>query len=414
MWSVLAGVLSAAAVVGFRWLIQLVEWLATGQTGSLVEAARSLPPWHRALIVAAGGLLAGLVLHVGQRWAARGPAGSKHIDYIDAARSGSSVLNDRTTWVRSVSALISVGSGASIGREGPMVQVAAWFSARLAAVSPLPAEQRNALLVCGIAAGIGATYHAPLAGIVFVLELALGFFAGHAAAPILISTATSSALIYWLVEPTPLYVMPTVTLEPNSVGIAVFLGIVCGFLGWGMLVLLNRSRRVFARIPSLPLRLGLGGILVGILSAAIPEVWGNGFEVVSQVLQGDIGWGWVALIFVAKIAATALSNGSGAIGGVFTPTLFVGATGGYVIAHLTELFLPAGIAGDPRVMAIVGMAAVLSAVTHAPLMAIVMVLEMTSQFHLVVPVMLASGMAYAVSTQFGVMPIYGNPIEGHQ
>ena len=217
LWAAAAGAAAAGATIGFRWLIEQVEWLATGHTGGLVEVARSLAPWHRWVVGAAGGLLAGLVLHLGLRWAGRGPAGDLHVDYIDAARQGQVVLNDRTTLVRSASALLSVGTGASIGREGPMIQMAAWLASWIARLSPLPAEQRNAILVCGIAAGIGSTYHAPLAGVVFVLELALGFFARHTVAPVLIASATSSGLIYWLVAPSPLYAMPSVALLPTSI-----------------------------------------------------------------------------------------------------------------------------------------------------------------------------------------------------
>ncbi len=165
---------------------------------------------------------------------------------------------------------------------------------------------------------------------------------------------------------------------------------------------------------SLPARLGLGGLLVGGLSACVPEVWGNGYSVVSSVLQGGHLWQWIVVVMLTKIVATALSSGSGAIGGVFTPSLFVGATAGSVLAQLAALALPAAWVGDPRALAIIGMAAVLAAVTHAPLMAIVMVLEMTNQFQMTVPVMLACAVAYAVSTQFGGRPLYGNPIEARR
>ncbi|MDD5325702.1 MAG: chloride channel protein, partial [Polaromonas sp.] len=166
LWAAAAGAVAAGATIGFRWLIEQVERLATGHAGGLVDAARSLAPWHRWAVGAVGGLLAGLVLELGLRWAARGPAGEFHVDYIDAARQGQVVLNDRTTLARSASALLSVGTGASIGREGPMVQMAAWLASWIARFSPLPVEQRNAILVCGIAAGIGSVYHAPIAGVV--------------------------------------------------------------------------------------------------------------------------------------------------------------------------------------------------------------------------------------------------------
>jgi CIC family chloride channel protein len=414
LWAAAAGALAAAATMGFRWLMEQVEYLATGQTGGLVAAARALAWWNRVTVACAGGLLAGLALQWGAWWAARGPRGNVHLDYIDAARVGRVDLNDRTTITRTVSALFSVGTGASIGREGPMVQLAAWLTSWLARWVPIAPEQRNAIMVCGIAAGIGSAYHAPVAGVVFVLELALGFFARHTVAPVLIASATSSSLIYWLVEPKPLYVMNGVGLVSTSLGMALVAGIVLGGLGWGLLGLLEKSRTAFAVLGSLPLRLGLGGLLVGLLSALVPEVWGNGYSVVSEVLQGGHAWHWLALVLLTKVLATAMSSGSGAIGGVFTPALFVGATAGSTLAQMASLWLPSAWVGDPRALAVIGMAAVLAAVTHAPLMAIVMVLEMTNQFQLTVPVMLACGVAYAISTQFGARPLYGNPIEARQ
>ena len=411
-YAMLAGLLAAAATAGFRATIVGVQWLGTGQLGSsLVEAARHVPPWQRVAIGAVGGLLAGLVLEWGAHWAARGPQGARHIDYLDAARTRTVDLNDRTTWVRSISALLSIGTGASIGREGPIIQLAAWLSAKLAHLAPLSTEQRTVILICGVSSGIGAAYHAPVAGVVFVLELALGFLSASMMAPVLFAAATTGVLIYGLVDPVPLYAMPRVPLAPNSLGMALATGVVCGLLGWAMLTLVERFRHAFERIPSLPLRLGLGGLLVGALSAFVPEVWGNGFSTISHVVQGEILWPWVALILVMKFAATLLNTGSGAIGGMFTPTLFVGATAGFTLAELAATWLPIAWVGDPRTLAVIGMSAMLSAVTHAPLMAIVMVLEMTNQFHLTVPITLACGVALAISMQSGVRPMYGNPIE---
>jgi len=412
VWAAAAGTLAALATIAFRWLTQQVEWVTTGSTLGLVDAARSLPAWQRPLVCGVGGLLAGLVLQFGARWAANGPKGDHHVDYIDAARLGSVELNDRTNLTRTLSALLSIGTGSSIGREGPMVQLAAWATSWLARVVPIPAEQRSALMVCGIAAGIAAAYHAPVAGVVFVLELALGFFARHTVAPVLIASGTASALVYVLIDPKPLYAAAPVTMLPSSLGFTVLAGILFGGLGWGFLLLVEHSRKLFTRVHSVPLRLGLGGLLVGGLSAFVPEVWGNGYSVVSSALAGTQAWQWLALVLLTKVIATSWSSGSGAIGGMFTPSLFVGAAAGGVLAQVAALWLPTAWVGDPRSLVVIGMAAVLAAATHAPLMAITMVLEMTNEFQLTVPVMLACAIAYAISTQFGARPLYGNPIEG--
>jgi len=411
LWAASAGAAAAAATLAFRWLTLQVEWLATGQTSGLVEAARAIPAWQRPLVCAVGGLLAGLVLQMGARWVVRGKQGDHYVDYIDAARQGRVDLNDRANAMRTLSAMLSIGTGASIGREGPMVQLAAWASAWLARVVPIAPEQRSAIMVCGIAAGIAAAYHAPVAGVVFVLELALGFFARHTVAPVLIASGTASALVYVMVDPKPLYATAPIAMLPSSIIFTVLASILFGGLGWGFLLLVERSRTEFSRVRSLALRLGLGGLLVGGLSAFVPEVWGNGYSVVARALSGTDTWQWLALVLLTKLVATALSSGSGAIGGMFTPSLFVGAAAGGVMAQVAALWLPTAWVGDPRSLVVIGMAAVLTAATHAPLMAITMVLEMTNEFQLTVPVMLACAIAYAISTQFGTKPLYGNPIE---
>ena len=411
LWAASAGAAAAAATLAFRWLTLQVEWLATRQTSGLVDAARALAPWQRPLVCAVGGALAGLVLQYGACWVARGKQGDHYLDYIDAARQGRVDLNDRANAMRTLSAMLSVGSGASIGREGPMVQLAAWACAWLARLVPIPPEQRSAIMVCGIAAGIAAAYHAPVAGVVFVLELALGFFARHTVAPVLIASGTASALVYVLVDPKPLYATAPIAMLPSSILFTVLAGIVFGGLGWGFLLLVERSRAEFSRVRSLALRLGLGGLLVGGLSAFVPEVWGNGYSAVSRALAGTDTWQWLAIVLLTKVVATSWSAGSGAIGGMFTPSLFVGATAGGVLAQVAALWLPTAWVGDPRSLVVIGMAAVLTAATHAPLMAITMVLEMTNEFQLTVPVMLACAISYAISTQFGAKPLYGNPIE---
>ena len=411
LWAASAGAAAATATLAFRWLTLQVEWLATRQTSGLVDAARALAPWQRPLVCAIGGVLAGLVLQYGARWVARGKQGDHYLDYIDAARQGRVDLNDRANAIRTLSAMLSVGSGASIGREGPMVQLAAWASAWLARLVTIPPEQRSAIMVCGIAAGIAAAYHAPVAGVVFVLELALGFFARHTVAPVLIASGTASALVYVMVDPKPLYATVPIAMLPSSIIFTLLAGIVFGGLGWGFLLLVERSRTEFSRVRSLALRLGLGGLLVGGLSAFVPEVWGNGYSVVSRALAGTDTWQWLALVLLTKVVATSWSAGSGAIGGMFTPSLFVGAAAGGVLAQVAALWLPTAWVGDPRSLVVIGMAAVLTAATHAPLMAITMVLEMTNEFQLTVPVMLACAISYAISTQFGAKPLYGNPIE---
>ena len=308
LWAAAAGAIAAGATLAFRWLTTQIEWLFTRQSNGLVDAARAIAPWERPLVCAAGGLLAGLVLQFGARWVARCKQGDHYLDYIDAARQGRVDLNDRANLVRTVSAALSIGTGASIGREGPMVQLAAWGSAWLARIVPIRPEQRSAIMVCGIAAGIAAAYHAPVAGVVFVLELALGFFARHTVAPVLIASGTASALVYVMVDPRPLYATAPMAMLPSSIVFTLVASIAFGGFGWGFLKLVERSRLLFGRIASPALRLGLGGLLVGGLSAFVPEVWGNGYSVVSRALAGSDPWQWLALVLVTDRKSTRLNS----------------------------------------------------------------------------------------------------------
>jgi CIC family chloride channel protein len=410
-WALVVGLLAAAVTLGFRAAMHGVEWLMTGRSGELVSVAQGLSAWQRLLVCTGGAFAAGLIMVWGRRWAERGPAGSRNLDYIDAVRHERVDLNDRMTIVRGASALLSIASGASIGREGPMVQLAAWLSTVLGRALPIAHHDRVTLLVGGIAAGIAAAYHAPVAGVVFVLELALGFMRPSEIAPVLIAAASSSSLIHWWVEPEPIYSVHDLAAAPTSLGLALAAGLLFGAIGWAFLHLLDGVRGLFARLPSPLWRVTLGGFIVGLFSMAVPEVWGNGYPVVADALSGTHAWQWLLIVLVVKVLATTVSSGSGAVGGVFTPSLCVGAAGGAVLAQWAAMWLPASWVGDPRALAILGMAAVLAAVTHAPLMAIVMVMEMTNQFQFTMPAMLACGVAYAVSTQFGAEPLFGNPIE---
>ena len=177
--------------------------------------------------------------------------------------------------MRTLSAMLSIGTGASIGREGPMVQLAAWASAWLARIVPIPPEQRSAIMVCGIAAGIAAAYHAPVAGVVFVLELALGFFARHTVAPVLIASGTASALVYVMVDPKPLYATAPIAMVPSSIIFTVLASIVFGGIGWGFLLLIERSRTEFcapalARAAAGPGR-PAGGRAVGVRARGLGQ-----------------------------------------------------------------------------------------------------------------------------------------------
>lgn len=385
------GLLGALATVAFREALHGLGLLWFGRADGLVATARGLDWWHRLWIPAAGGVAAGLVL----RWAQRFDAPGSTRDYMEAITLSDGRIRVRASLTRALSSALSVASGASIGREAPMVQLAALSGSLLGRWRKLPRQRLRLLVACGAAAGISAAYNAPIAGALFVAEIVLASFAIEALGPLIVASVVANLTVHQFFGMAPLYRMPDfeLALGLNAlpfVGLALLAGLTAPLY----LRTLALARRPFARIGPLWLRLGLGGLAVGALSVFEPGVWGNGYSVVNAILQG--GWLWPALLAILafKLAATAASTGSGAVGGVFTPTLFVGAVLGGLFGLAVEAVLP-GLIPMPAWIA-AGMGAFLAAASHAPLMSAVMIFEMTGNPQIILPLLLVCVFASAL------------------
>lgn len=402
------GVVGALATIGFRESILIAERLAYGRNDGLVQIAAHLAWWQRLLAPSLGGALAGWLLIRAQRL----PDGDRRGDYMEAIVLGDGRLGVRSSCTRALSSAVTVVSGGAIGREGSMVQLAALVGSLVGGLRGMPIPRRRLLVACGAAAGVATAYNAPIAGALFVAEIVLGSVAIESLGPLLVAAVSANIVVSELLGFQPVYHMPHFVL-PRGVAIAVFavLGIVAGLLAPLFLAMLDRTRDTFSawRIP-LWLKLAIGGLGVGALSIASPAVWGNGYSVVNAVLQG--GWAWQTLLVVLalKLVAVSLTTGSGAVGGVFTPTLFVGAVAGALFGNAVQWIWP-GLVPEPASVA-VGMGAFLAACTHAPLMSVLMIFEMTENYGVVVPLMLACVLAYFVARVLRPQSIYSGHTGG--
>jgi CIC family chloride channel protein len=390
-WAALTGFCGALASVAFREGIRLFEWLLTGQTSGLVHAASELQGLQRVVTPMIGGVAAGLVLHYGTRLL----DSRRSVDYMEAVVVRDGTIAARPTLIRSLSSLFTIGSGGSIGREGPMVQLAALLGSKLAFASRAPVPRRRLLVACGAAAGISAAYNAPIAGALFVAEIVMGSIAMESFGPLLVSSVTANVTIHRFLGYGPVFEVPHVQFGANwELVFYGVLGVLIGHLAPPFLGLLEWTRHRFASLPApLYVRLGAGGLIVGIISLGFPQVWGNGYSVVGAILAGQLA-GWLLLaVLAAKVASTAATVGSGAVGGIFTPTLFIGAAVGALVCALLHLAVP-GASSTPGAYALVGMGGFLAATTHAPLTSILMIFEMTLDYDVVLPLMLACVTAY--------------------
>jgi CIC family chloride channel protein len=399
------GMLGGLSTIGFRELIRLTErWVYGDASGSLVLIARGLTWWQRILVPTTGGVLAGLLL----AWARRQPEHDKGGDYMEAVALGTGDLGARASLLRALSAAATVASGGAIGREGPMVQLAALCGSLIGRWREVPVPRRRLYVACGASAGIATAYNAPIAGAMFVAEIVLHSLAIESVGPLIVAAVAANIVVGAWTDYAPVYHMPAIVLGHGAPTVVLAaLGLIAGLLAPAYLALLDGSRALFGRWHG-PLwqKLAAGGLLAGAISVFHPGVWGNGYSVVNAVLQGTWIWQALAMILVLKLLAVAATVGSGAVGGIFTPTLFAGAVVGALFGAAMQAWQP-GLVPIPAAVA-VGMGAFLAACTHAPLMSILMLFEMTESYSIVVPLMAACVLGYSVSRLLRERSIYSS------
>ncbi len=401
-WAVIMGGLGAFATIGFHEGMRIIQQLVTGQSGSIVGVTEGLPWYGRLLFPTFGGLIAGTLL-----WMAAKTKTEANADYMEAVAIGDGRLSISQGLLRSLSSLCTVASGGSIGREGAMVHLGALGASAVGRFMKFSTTRLRLLVACGAAAGVAAAYGAPVAGALFVAEIVLGTMSMQSFGPLLVAAASANIVMRMSGHYQTIYPMAGM---PDIPGIEVLpfivLGIVSGLSAPLFLKFLDFSRNRFKStgLP-LPARLAMGGFLLGILLIVMPRVAGNGYSVVNSLLHAQWAWYAVVGVLMCKVLATALTVGSGAVGGVFTPALFVGAAIGTLFGQVIAFFWPA-MSVPIYMFTLVGMGSFLGAATSAPFMAILMIFEMTLAYPIVLPLVPACVVAYFVSRAVAQVAMY--------
>lgn len=406
-WASVIGTLAGLATPAFMRVLALVQLGFTRQTGSLAEAAANLPWWERLLVPMVGGLLAGLTLVYGSKFT----RGKRAHDYMEAITLTDGVIRAQPTLVRISSSIFSVASGGSIGREGAISQLAAMIASLVGRASSLPRARLRLLVACGAAAGIASAYNAPIGGALFVAEVVLGSIAMESFGPLLLASVLSTVVTRAaLGDSSPFAVENFEFVSAAEIATYLGLGLVAGVLSPAFLWLLEFASRFFQRWPTpIYVRLAVGGLIVGAISIKHPYVWGNGANALQTLLNVDWTWNVLAALLLFKLVATCATVGSGAVGGVFTPTLLVGAVIGGLFGHAVHTLFPT-VTAAPRAYSIVGMGAFLAGTTHAPLTAILILFDMTLNHQIVLPLMLSCVGAYSASRAIRRDSIYAQSL----
>jgi CIC family chloride channel protein len=321
---------------------------------------------------------------------------------------------------------IALGTGASGGREGPIVLIGGSVGSLLGRLFAVSEERMRTLVAAGAAAGIGASFNAPIGGMLFAIELIIGRFRTAVLQSVVVASVVGSVTAREIIGPGIIYEPATLYSFSDVRELALYavLGVAAAFFGLAFLYGEDLAKRAFARLQVWrPLKLALGGLGVGLIALVVPEVLGTGDNLppidgirdpIQRMLDADVGAGYTAvgllvLLACAKLVATCLSIGSGNAVGTFAPTIFCGAAIGGAVGHVAVSLLPnAGV--QPGAFALVGMAAVFAAAARAPLTAIVIAFELTSDYELVLPLMLAAGLATFLADRIQPESVYTWPL----
>ena len=383
-FSVAIGIAAAMGAFFFRWLIELFQTAFWVKGNSFLDQVAGSPWWLVLLLPCAGGLAAGVIIN---RWApeARGPGVPEVIKAI-AVRGG--VIRHRITFLKALVTSLLIGCGASVGREGPVVQIGASLGSSAARIFRLDRSMLPVCVAAGAAAGISATFNAPLTGTLFAIEILLLDTEMSYVSHIIVASITASALskLFWGDFPT--FDAPKFFFNNFEELIIFFiLGVMSGLVSLAFVHMIRFTENIFDRIP-VPewIKPGIGGLLLGVIGMHIPGIMGVGYEAVDMGLDGVLPLGLAVVILVAKMTATSLCIGSGMSGGIFAPSLVLGAALGISVSSTINMIFPE-LALTHGQYALVGMGTVVAGTTLAPITAVLTVFELTYSYKIILPMM---------------------------
>ncbi len=391
LFAVTIGIGAGFGAIAFKYLIYFVQYLAFDLLGGVLQ--NTFGSWGFIFIPAIGGLLVGLVIYYGAREA----KGHGVPEVMDAMANKGGRIRPKIVVVKTLASALCIGSGGSVGREGPIVQIGSALGSTVGQLLKLPTPWIRTLVACGAAAGISATFNTPLAGALFAYELLMPSFAMIGFSSIVISAVVANVVAINFLGRDSVFNMSGIAAMSDSreLFIYILLGLSVAFIGYVYVKTINLSEDLFERINKIPewVLPVFGGLMVGAIALYSKDLMGVGYGSVpwkstaslDQAIAGTIPLKILFFMVAFKIIANATTIGSGGSGGVFAPSLFIGGMIGAIFGYIAQFFFPEVHIGT---FAIVGGGAFFAAVARAPITSILMILELTRNYSLVVPVMI--------------------------
>ncbi len=401
--AVLIGLLGGLSAVGFRLLIRTMNEVSWREGEYTLDYISSLPFWWKIVAPAVGGLLVGLITYS----FAREAKGHGVPEVMEAVALKNGRIRPRVVFAKMFASGICIASGGSVGREGPIVQIGSALGSTIGQWLRIDEQRLRTLVGCGAAAGIAGTFNAPVAGALFAVEIILGDFGVSQFSPIVISSVAGTVVSQHFLGDFPAFQVPAYSLvHANELFAYAAMGILAGIVAIAFVRSLYGFEDLFDKIRMHPAIKGLlGGAAVGVIGIWVPHIFGVGYEAINEALNGTIIWKLMLLLVVLKILAVSITIGSGGSGGVFAPSLFIGAMLGGAVGTVVHTIWPLSTAG-PGAYALVGMGAVVAAGTAAPITAILIIFELTGDYKIMLPLMISCIIATLLATKLQTGSIY--------
>ncbi|HMP72549.1 MAG TPA: chloride channel protein [Kiritimatiellia bacterium] len=401
--AILIGIACGIAAVGFHGLIHAFSKLFWGDGEAALTRFAESPWWMRLLLPALGGLLMSPII----RYLAPEAKGHGVPEVMAAVARQGGVIRLKTGIAKAFASAITIASGGSAGREGPIIQIGGAIGSSVARLLRVHGRRLRIFVGCGAAAGIASTFNAPIAGTLFAVEVILGEFGLLQFSPIVIAAVTATAITRSVWGSDPVFTVPSFAIHhPAELLTYLALGILSGIVSVALIRSITAAETFAERRPHLPffIKPMAGGLAVGVIACFLPHVMGDGYAVVNLALFDQFPFWMLALLLLAKIAATSFTLGSGGSGGVFMPCLFIGAMAGGLLGYLAQALLGSSI--HPGNYALVGMGGLVAGAMHSPITAMIIIFELTGDYSIILPLMVVCITSNLISSKLCRESIY--------
>jgi chloride channel protein, CIC family len=402
--ALIIGVLAGFGAIGIRLLIREISDFCFPGGGTLLDNIIQTPWYIKIAVPVIGGLIVGPIIH----FLAPEAKGHGVPEVMQSILLRGGIIRPRVAVIKAIASAVTIGTGGSVGREGPIIQIGSSLGSTVGQFFNIHGTRIKTLVGCGAAAGIAAAFNAPIAGALFAVEIILMDFAWARFSPIVISSVMATVISHNFESNLATFIVPPYQLvNPLELVFYLMLGLLSGLISYLFIKVLYAFEHFFENHLKFPeyLQPALGGMIIGLTALYFPQIMGVGYDSINNALYGETIWYLALTLIFVKILATSFTLASGGSGGIFAPSLFIGAMLGCFFGSFVHQYFPT-ITATPGAYALVAMGGLVAGTTRAPITAIIIVFELTNDYDIILPLMITCIISTILSSKLSRESIY--------